>query len=136
MAAVWSATFGRVGGQPQEIIELKLVPLTREVGVNPLGARGRACPVPRRPLGRGSLAVARQRKGRGLHAGRRLSGQDGGGVRSAAARAARSQEVAQGKQGARAEVTSPAPTWSSVVTEVASAGTGKLRARVPVQGPT
>lgn len=115
LAAVWSATFGRVRGQSQKIIELKLVPLAWEVGVDGLGTRGCACRVPRRQLGRGSLAVARQRGGRGLLALRRFSCLDGGGARRAAARAVRSQEVVPGKRRARAEVTSPMPTWSSVV---------------------
>lgn len=70
-----------------------------------LGALGRASRVTRRLLWTGGLAVAREREGRGPDAGRLLGCRGGGGARSVAARRARAQEVAQGKAGARAEVT-------------------------------
>lgn len=46
-----------------------------------------------------------QEEGRGLRAGPGPSGRGGGGARNATARSARAQEVAQGKEGPRAEVT-------------------------------
>lgn len=83
--------------------------------VDPTGSSG--------PRVQGNQAVAMEGQlggcqgwsGLGLHAGRRLGGQGGGGARPIVARAARSQEVALGQGGARAEVTQVVHTWSGVV---------------------